>query len=61
VGQIGHIYTMIAQPWAHASRGGAVYVHAALIQDQFALGQSHGARGDLGHKTALSQLTQIKQ
>ena len=59
MGQIGQIYTMIAQPWAHASRGGTVYVHAALIQGQFALGQSHG--GDLGHKTALSQLTQIKQ
>ena len=58
MGQIGQIYTMIAQPWAHASRGGAVYVHAALIQGQFALDLSHG--GDLA-KTALSQLAQIKQ
>ena len=52
MGQIGQIYTMIAQPWAHASRGGAVYVHAALIQRQFALGQS--PRSDLGEDGAFS-------
>jgi hypothetical protein len=50
VGQISQIYTMIAQPWAHASRGGAIYVHAALIQRQFARGTAHAA---ILAKTAL--------
>ena len=52
MGPIGDIHAMIAQPWAHASRGGAVYVHAALIQGQFALGQSQ--RSDLGEDGAFS-------